>query len=138
MRASIRNWPFPMITETKTRTVEPEVTVLEISGRLSLGNSLQSIETSIQRLIAEGVRKLVVDLSGLNYIDSSGIGLLVSCSGDMEQSGGQMRIAGAHGTVARALDVAHVDRITPLDLDVESAHRHFAESKASAESTRLE
>lgn len=127
-----------MITETKTRMVEPEVTVLEISGRLNLGNSLQSIETSIRRLIAEGVRKLVVDLSGLNYIDSSGIGLLVSSSGHMEQSGGQMRIAGAHGTVARALDVAHVERITPLDLDVESARRHLAESKASAQSTRLE
>lgn len=114
-----------MITETKTRMVEPAITVLEISGRLNLGNSLQSIESSIQHLIADGVRKLVVDISGLNYIDSSGIGMLVSSSGHMEQSGGQMRIAGARGTVARALGVAHVDRIAPVDNDVDSACRHF-------------
>jgi len=121
-----------MITETKTRTVDPDITVLEISGRLSMGNALQSIETSIRRLISEGVGKLVVDLSSLNYIDSSGIGLLVSCSGHIEQKGGHLRIAGAQSTVARALGVAHVDRIAPVDADVESACRHLAADGASA------
>ena len=121
-----------MITETKTRTVEPGITVLEIAGRLSLGNSLQSIETAIQRMIAEGVRKLVVDLSALSYIDSSGIGMLVTSSGHMEQKGGQMRIAGAQGTVARALAVARIERIVPIDADADSACGHLAAGSASA------
>ena len=42
-----------MITESKTRRIEPDITVVEISGRLNLGNSLMSIETSIRRLIDE-------------------------------------------------------------------------------------
>jgi anti-sigma B factor antagonist len=83
-----------MITETRTLHVAPDITVVEISGRLNLGNSLLSIETSIRRLVEQGARKLVVDLTGLNYIDSSGIGMLVTSSGQLEQSGGRMRIAG--------------------------------------------
>src|SRR5215472_11432341 len=89
-----------MITETKLRRVEPDITVLEISGRLNLGNSLITVETSIQRLVEEGSRKLVIDVASLNAIDSSGIGLLVMCSGHIEQHGGRMRIAGAQGAVA--------------------------------------
>ena len=39
-----------MITETKTRRVEPDITVFEISGRLNLGNSLISVETAIKSI----------------------------------------------------------------------------------------
>jgi anti-sigma B factor antagonist len=115
-----------MITETKTRHVEPDITVVEISGRLSLGNSLVSIETSIKRLIEEGSRKLVIDITSLNSIDSSGIGLLVSCSGQMEKSGGRLRISGAHGPIAKAFEMVHIDRIAALDADVDSACRNLA------------
>lgn len=114
------------ITETKLRRVEPDITILEISGRLSLDNSLIAVETSIRRLVEEGARKLVIDLAGLNAIDSSGIGLLVTSSGHIEQNGGRMRIAGAHGAVGKALGMAHVDRLATLDADVETSCRHFA------------
>ena len=110
-----------MITETKTRTIEPGITVVEIAGRLNLGNVLMSLETSVKRLIEEGARKMIFDLSALNSIDSSGIGMLVSCSGQMELSGGKLRIAGSQGAVAKAFEVVHMDRIAPLDADVESA-----------------
>ncbi len=114
-----------MITESTTRHIEPDITVVEISGRLNLGNSLVSIENSIKRMIEQGTRKLVIDLTTLNFIDSSGIGLLVSCGGLMEKSGGRMRIAGAHGVVAKALEMVHLNRITPLDADLESACRQL-------------
>ena len=115
-----------MVTETKTLRVEPDITVVQISEHLNLGNTLVSIETSIKRLIEEGARKLVIDVAGLKYIDSSGIGMLVSVNGFMEQSGGRMRIAGAQGAVARAFEVVHVSRIVPLDPDLESACRSLA------------
>jgi anti-sigma B factor antagonist len=114
-----------LVTETKTRRIEPDITVVEISERLNLGNTLVSIETSIKRLIEDGVRKLVIDLAGLKYIDSSGIGMLVTSNGFMEQSGGRMRIAGAQGAVAKAFEVVHVSRIVPLDADLESSCRNL-------------
>ena len=121
-----------MVTESKTRFVEPDITVIEISGRLSLGNALLAIENSINRLIEQGARKLAVDISGLHAIDSSGVGLLVSCSGQMERKGGQLRIAGAQGPVAKTLDMVHLSRIAPLDADVESCCRHLSADGATA------
>jgi anti-sigma B factor antagonist len=115
-----------LITGTKTRLVEPDITVFEISGRLHLGDLLQSVEHSIQSLINSDVRKLVIDLTELTSIDSSGIGMLVSCGGRMDHVGGQVRVAGAHGPVAKVLEMVHMSRIVPLDPDVASACRHLS------------
>jgi anti-sigma B factor antagonist len=120
-----------LLTETKTRRIEPDVTVVEIIGRLNLGNLLLSIEGTIRRVIDEGSRKLVIDLGGLNSLDSSGIGMLVSCAGHMRQSGGQMRIAGAQGTVAKVFAMVHMHMIVPLDPDVAAASAGFTAAAAS-------
>lgn len=110
-----------MILETKIRRVEPDIDVIELSGRLHLGNALQALESSIKRMIDEGSRKLVVDVAALEAIDSSGIGLLIGCRGHMEQAGGALRIAGAHGSVAKVFGVVHMERIAPLDGDVDAS-----------------
>jgi anti-anti-sigma factor len=114
-----------LIAQTKTHRIEPDITVFEISGRLSLGNLLQSVENSIQGLIDGGARKLVIDLSGLSSIDSAGIGMLISCGGRMDHSGGHVRIVGAQGSVARVLEMVHMHRIVPLDADLASACGNF-------------
>lgn len=120
-----------LLTETKTRRIEPDVTVVELIGRLNLGNLLLSIESTIRRVIDEGSRKLVIDLSALNSLDSSGIGMLVSCAGHMRQSGGQMRIAGAQGTVAKVFTMVHMHMIMPLDPDVDASVAGFAAPAAT-------
>ena len=112
--------------------MEPDVTIVELNGHLNLGNTLISIESSVKRLIDEGARKLVIDVTGLNYVDSAGIGMLVSCTGHMEKSGGRMRVAGAHGAVAKAFDVVHLHRITPLDTDVALACGSIVADSAAA------
>src|SRR5260370_32408460 len=104
-----------MITETKTYHRNPDITVFEISGRLNLGNSLMTIENSIKRLIEDGARKLVLDLTGLIRTDSAGIGMLVASAGHEVKSGGQKRIAGAHGQVQHIFDLVQMINIMPLD-----------------------
>jgi anti-sigma B factor antagonist len=118
------------MVETKTQQLG-DVTVFELTGRLLLGNSLGYAENSLHRLIDGGTRKLVIDLTGLNHIDSSGLGMLIYCSGRMEQSGGKMRVAGAAGAVARVLEVAHADRVLHLDPDVTSACRVMSGENAA-------
>ena len=107
-----------MITQTNTRQVEPDVTVIEITGGLNLGNTLISVEGAIQRLIQDGVRKLVLDLAGLSYIDSAGIGTIVMCAG---QFGGRMRFSGAQGAVARAFGIVRLKQVVPQDSNVDTA-----------------
>jgi len=108
------------MVETKTQQIG-DVTVVEMAGRLHIGNSLIYVENAINRLIDTGTRKLVLDLAKLEYIDSSGLGMLIGCAGRMQQSGGRMRVAGAHGTVANIFQVVHAGRILQLDADVDSA-----------------
>ena len=121
-----------LLTGTKTHQVEPDITVFEISGRLNLGSLLQSVEYSVQTLINSGVRKLVIDVTALTLIDSSGIGVLVSCGGLMDQLGGQVRVAGAQGSVAKVFEMVHMDRIVPVDADLSSACRNFSGGAATA------
>lgn len=121
-----------MITQTSTRQIEPDITVVEITGRLALGNLLQSFETSILRLILGGARKMIVDLSALSYVDSSGIGVLLGCHGEMVKVGGRMRLAGARGLVAQSFEVVHLNQVVPLDADLASACAALGESGAAA------
>ena|SRR5271170_4844577 len=116
--------------ETKTQLIG-DVTVVELSGRLHLGNSLSYAENAVNRLIDGGTRKLVIDLAQLDYIDSSGLGMLIFCGGRMEQTGGRMRVAGAGGTVARVFEIAHASRILQFDADVEAACRNLSAQSAA-------
>jgi len=118
------------LVETKTQQIG-EVTVVEMSGRLHFGNTLMYAENAIHRLIDGGTRKLVIDLTRLDHLDSSGLGMLIGCSGRMEKSGGRMRVAGAGPLVSQVFEIAHAERILQLDADLESAcHNLSAESAA--------
>jgi anti-sigma B factor antagonist len=114
------------------RQVEPDLTVVELTGHLNLGNELMAVEAAIKRLIGDGARKLVIDVTRLDYIDSAGIGMLVGCNGQIERTGGKMRVAGAHGAVAKVFGVVHMDRIMPLDADVDAALRNLSAGSAGA------
>jgi anti-sigma B factor antagonist len=112
------------MVETKIQQIG-DVTIVSMSGRLSHGNSLSATETSVSRLIDGGTRKLVIDLSHLEYMDSSGLGMLIFCGGRMDQTGGRLRIAGANASVARVFDIAHANRVLQFDSDVESSCRRL-------------
>jgi anti-sigma B factor antagonist len=122
---------FILIAETKTHRVEPDITVFEISGRLYLGDPLKSVEAEIRKLIEGGARKLVIDLTDLKSIDSSGIGVVINCGEELVRLGGEIRLAGAHGSVAKILATIRIDRIIPVDDDLASACARFSSSAAS-------
>ena len=117
---------------SNTRRIEPDLTVVELTGHLNLGNELMTVEAAVKRLIQDGARKLVVDVTKLDYIDSAGIGMLVGCNGQMDRAGGKMRVAGAQGAVAKAFGVVHMDRITSLDPDVDASLRNLTAGSAGA------
>jgi anti-anti-sigma factor len=110
-----------MIVETSTRKLDSGPTVFSISGRLTLGNSLMGIERAFDKLVADGVRQLIVDVAGLTSLDSAGIGMLIGSYGRMDQAGGSVAISGAQGLVLKSFDVVHIDRIISLYPDVDAA-----------------
>ncbi len=99
----------------------PDITVIAVTGRLNLGPTLIAMEEALKKRIEDGSRKLVLDLTGLSYIDSSGIGAIVMYAGRMKQAGGRMRVAGAQGVVARAFEIVRLSVVVPQDSNVAAA-----------------
>jgi anti-anti-sigma factor len=118
--------------KTKIRRLDLDVTVFEISGRLILGNLLQSVESEIRQLIDGGARRLVFDLTGLTWIDSAGIGTLIDSSEHMDQLGGQICLAGVTGAVAKIFERMQIERIIPLEADLALACGRLSKGAATA------
>ena len=68
------------------------VTVLELSGRITLGEGSVQLRDAIRDAIAKGQRNILVDLGEVNYIDSSGLGELVSASPTARNQGAKLKL----------------------------------------------
>ncbi len=110
-----------MILDLSQRHVEPDITLFELRGRLALGNRLSEVEHSIRTELQAGCRKLVLDLGGLEFIDSAGLGLLVMCAGLMEQTGGRMCVATGNPRIVHVFEITHLERVVDLHGDAASA-----------------
>lgn len=109
-----------MATRT-VRTVDPGISIVALTGRLNVGKNLSEAQTLIAELIAFGARKIILDFSELDYIDSAGIGMLTSCRNEMLEAGGQIRIAGAKGPIERTFQIIQMAKIIPLDANVDAS-----------------
>jgi len=107
-----------MMLETEVFEVEPDITVVSCAGRFTLGTQLRLTESMINTLIQKGARKLVIDLTHSEIVDSAGLGVLMHVSGELEQVGGTMRVSGANERVANIFHITHTDTILPLDPDL--------------------
>ena len=91
--------------------VKPDVAVVSLAGKVMLGANASAVGELIASLLAQGVRKVVVDLSGVTHIDSTGIGILIAGLGKVTQAGGAMALAGASGAVREGFRVTRLDRV---------------------------
>jgi len=91
--------------------------VVTFEGSLNLGTTLQAADHQLQALIAKGMKNLVLDLSGVPYCDSAGLGVIVHTYGLAEQKGGKVRICGASGRVASVFKLTRTDTFLTIDED---------------------
>lgn len=69
------------------------VTVLEIEGRIVLGEESNSFREKVKSLLAAGKKKIVLNLSNVSYIDSAGLGTLVATFHSARQQGATLKLA---------------------------------------------
>jgi len=69
-----------------------DVTVLDMDGRITIGEGSVALRTTIRRLLEEGKKKILLNLGGVGYIDSSGIGELVSSFTAINKEHGQLKL----------------------------------------------
>jgi anti-sigma B factor antagonist len=105
----------------ETKQLDSGATVILLSGRLVLGREVQTMESTVSGLVAQGARKFIIDLGALDYADSSGIGTFVSCLTQIKKAGGEMRVAGANPRVAKLFELTGVDHLMPMYASVAEA-----------------
>jgi anti-sigma B factor antagonist len=77
--------------KTSTRKVD-NVTIVDLSGRITLGEGSVVLRDTVRDLIAKGDKKILLNLGEVTYIDSSGIGELVSAFTTVRNQGGELKL----------------------------------------------
>ena len=120
-----------MMLETELFRVEPDITVLACAGKFTMGTRLAETEALGDSLVADGARKLVLDLTHTELVDSAGLGVIMHMSASLEQAGGRFRICGANDRVLHLLSTTHTDSLLPHDDDLESSVRNLGGEAAT-------
>lgn len=69
-----------------------DITVLDMDGRITIGEGSVSLRNAIRRLVEEGKKNILLNVGGVGYVDSSGIGELVSSFTAVKKEGGQLKL----------------------------------------------
>lgn len=106
-----------------TRTTETGVTVVSLTGRVTMATAPQ-LRADLRELVETGVKYVVIDLGGVDFIDSSALGALVSGLKAAREAGGDLRIVGPKEQVMDILEATNLLRIL---VPHESADTAFAD-----------
>jgi anti-sigma B factor antagonist len=69
-----------------------DITILDMSGKVTIGEGSIALRTTIRRLLGEGKKKILLNLGGVGYVDSSGIGELVSSFTAVNKESGTLKL----------------------------------------------
>ncbi|HOJ20404.1 MAG TPA: STAS domain-containing protein [Armatimonadota bacterium] len=104
-------------------------TILTLAGELDAYTSLELRETVV-RLVEEGVRSLIVNLSKVDFIDSVGLGTLVGCLKRSAEHGGTMRLVGLNPQIQKVFDITGLSKIFDIHTTNEEALKHVTPAAA--------
>lgn len=114
-----------MILQLQKSHPATDICLVEFTGKLMMGNDSRQVEWTVGELLGAGVKKIIFELSKLDSIDSTGVGIIVMCEGKVRKVGGEVRIAGATGLVRDTLVMTHVDRLVKLFPTASEAAKDF-------------
>ncbi len=101
-----------------------DVTVVEVEGQLIVGNRQKLKQQMLERLEG-GDRKFVIDFANTGYIDSSGLGVLVSLSKKIREQGGELRLSALNEDLRTLFELTKLDTLFRIADDKEQALEGF-------------
>jgi anti-sigma B factor antagonist len=69
-----------------------EVTILDVGGRITLGEESGRLRDAVREIVVKGSKKIILNLGDVSYIDSSGLGELVSAFTAVKKAGGELKL----------------------------------------------
>jgi anti-sigma B factor antagonist len=121
--------------EIKTKEIMPGIVVLELTGRITMGPDCWQIEKEVGQLLSQNQKHIILDLSGISIVDSTGIGQIVRCLSKLKNSGVSLRLGGLKGMVEGVFNMTRVDQAIGIySTVVEAAASHSAEATEKRDS----
>ena len=100
------------------------VFVVQVDGQLIVGNR-HELKDLIQAALEKGERRLLIDFSRTGYIDSSGLGALVSISKRVREAGGELRLSGLNDDLRSLFELTKLDTLFAITETPEQALTSF-------------
>ena len=114
-----------MSVKLTTRQVG-DVTVVDVAGRITLGEGSSALRDLMRDLVTKNQKKVLLNLGEVSYIDSSGIGELVSGFTTVTNSGGALKLLNLNKRVKDLLQITKLYTVFEVHEDEASAIRSFA------------
>ncbi len=103
-----------------------KVTVVDISGRITLGEGSAALRNMLRDLLSQDRKKILLNLADVDYIDSSGIGELVSGYTSVTKNGGELKLLQLTRKVHDLLQITKLFTVFEVHSDEAAALRSFA------------
>ena len=114
-----------MTMKSGTRQVDG-VTIVDLSGRITLGEGSVVLRDTVRDLLAKGDRKMLLNLGDVTYIDSSGIGELVSAFTTVRNQGGELKLLNLTKKVHDLLQITKLYTVFDVKDDEAAAVKSFS------------
>lgn len=101
-----------------------DVTVVDVDGQLIVGNR-QELKQRVLSELDDGARKFVIDFANTGYIDSSGLGVLVSLSKKIREQGGELRLSSLNDDLRTLFELTKLDTLFAIADTREKALEDF-------------
>lgn len=104
------------------------VTILDLSGRITLGEGSVQLRDAVRDLLSKGQKHILLNLADVNYIDSSGIGELVSAFTTVRNQGGELKLLKLTKKVHDLLQITKLYTVFDVKDDEAAAIASFPKS----------
>src|SRR5579862_2109680 len=101
------------------------VTILDVTGRIVLGDEIGELRDAVSALLSRDKKKIILNLAGVDYIDSSGVGQLVSSFTAVRNAGGELKLLNLTPKVQDILGVTRLYTVFDIRDDEFTAIRSF-------------
>jgi anti-sigma B factor antagonist len=102
------------------------VTIVDLSGRIVLGEGSAGLRDLVRDLVSEGNKKILLNLSDVNYIDSSGLGELVSAFTSVRKQGGELKLLHLTKRVHELLQITKLYTVFDITDDEAASVKSFS------------
>lgn len=113
-----------MSARLNTRQID-DVTVIDVEGKITLGDGSSQLRDALRELVQQGHKKILLNLSDVTYIDSSGVGELVAGYTSVANGGGTLKLLGLTRRVKDLLQITKLYTVFDVHEDEPHAVKSF-------------